>query len=475
MKRALSRKNIWENLPRPLKTVAGHALGILPVSGILGKKFRNNIKFIEDAQWWSHEKFKTYQLKQVQQICTIAFEKSKFYHDHFLAAGLNPAAIKDLSDIERLPTINRDTINSHLEHMLTVSSKAAHVDYITTGGTGGVPLRFYIGAGRSHVEYPYLVSGWQRIGYQLGTPMAVIRGRIVSPDHHGLPHEYDPLLRHHYYSNFHMTEENMGRYLEHIRHLGPCYLHIYPSSASNLARFMLRNKMRPLPNIRGILAESENVYPEQRRMVEEVFGCRYFSSYGHTEKLISAAECEKSTNYHVWPTYGYFELLDPDGTPVTTPGKRGEIVGTGFINQVVPFIRYRTGDYATYIGNKCDQCGREMPIISDIRGHNIQEHLVAEDGSFITWSAINVHDDTFDHVRQFQFYQDTPGKAILKVVPATEFREQDIATMQSNLSQKFDGRLYFDVKVIDTIALSKRGKAIFVDQHIPQQRVNLCE
>jgi phenylacetate-CoA ligase len=466
MKQALSRKNIWENLPQPLKTIVGSALGVLPVPFILGKQFRNNMKFVNEAQWWSREQFQAYQLKQVQQICTHAFEKSNFYRDHFSSAGLNPSEIRELSDIEQLPTINRDTINDHLERMLMVSTNAAHIDYITTGGTGGVPLRFYIGAGRSHIEYPYLVSGWQRIGYHLGMPMAVIRGRIVSPDSHGLPHEYEPLLRHHYYSNFHMTEENMGRYLEHIRNLGPCYLHIYPSSASNLARYTLRHNIKSIHNIKGILAESENVYPEQRQIAEEVFGCRYFSSYGHTEKLVAAAECEKSTNYHVWPTYGYFELLDTEGIPVNTPGKRGEIVGTGFINQVVPFIRYRTGDYATYIGNRCEHCGRQMPIIADIRGHNIQEHLVAKDGSFITWSAVNVHDDTFDHVRQFQFYQDTPGKAVLRIVPAASFQKENIKSIQTNLGKKFDERLYFDIKIVETITLSKRGKAIFVDQNI---------
>ena len=298
--------------------------------------------------------------------------------------------------------------------------------------------------------------------------MAVVRGRIVAADSTGLAYEYDPLFKHHYYSNFHMTEEDMGRYLEHVRHIGPCFLHTYPSSASNLARFMLRNKITPLTNIRGILAESENVYLEQRQMVEKVFGCRYFSSYGHTEKLVAAAECEKSTDYHVWPTYGYFELLDTSGSPVITPGERGEIVGTGFINQVVPFIRYRTGDYATYVGDKCEKCGREMPVIADIRGHNIQENLIAADGSLITWSAINMHDDTFDHVRQFQFYQDTPGEAVLKIMPAPKFQDKDIAAMQTNLGRKFDKRLRFVVKVVENIPLSKRGKAIFVDQCILQ-------
>ena len=239
--------------------------------------------------------------------------------------------------------------------------------------------------------------------------MAVLRAGWCSPDRNGLYHEYDPILRHHYYSNSHMTDENMERYLEHMAR-SVRFLHVYPSSVARwrdsvLARDGVRRRISAASS-----PESEIVYPEQRQMVEEVFGCRYFSCYGHTEKLVLAAECEQSTDYHVWPTYGYFELLDEAGRPVTTPGQRGEIVGTGFINTVMPFIRYRTGDWATYVGDRCEACGREHPIIRDIRGHRTQEMLLASRWPEISWTALNMHDDTFVHVRQFQFLQDTPGQ-----------------------------------------------------------------
>jgi phenylacetate-CoA ligase len=297
--------------------------------------------------------------------------------------------------------------------------------------------------------------------------MAVFRGRVVKPDRNGLYHEYDPLLRHHYYSSFHMTDENMGRYVEHIATIGPCFLHVYPSTVAALARFIKRTGVPVPQNIRGLIAESEIVYPEQRRMVEEVFGVRYFSCYGHSEKCVLASECEYSTDYHVWPTYGYFELLDEAGNPVTTPGERGEIVGTSFINTVMPFIRYRTGDWATYVGDHCPHCGRRHPIIRDIRGHRTQEMLVTADGSEIPWTAMNMHDDTFRRVRQFQFYQDTPGEALLRVLPAPGFSEQDCSRIYKNLGRKLDGRLAFTIKEVDSIPLSPRGKAIYVDQKIP--------
>jgi phenylacetate-CoA ligase len=327
-----------------------------------------------------------------------------------------------------------------------------------------------MGSERSAIEYAYLTASFARVGYRLRMPLAVLRGRIVRPDGRGLYHEYDPLLRHHYYSNFHMTDENMGRYLEHITTLGPCFLHVYPSSVAALAKFIRRAGLKAPGNIRGTIAESEIVYPEQRQMVEDVFGCRYFSCYGHSEKLVLAAECEFADDYHVWPTYGYFELLDEQGRPVSTPGQRGEIVGTGFINTVVPFIRYRTGDYATYVGDHCEACGRQHTIIRDVRGHRTQEILVAADGSEISWTALNMHDDTFLHVRQFQFCQDTPGRAVLRVVPAEAFGDEDRLKIQQNLGRKLDGQVTFSVELVESIPLSPHGKAIYVDQRISALR-----
>jgi phenylacetate-CoA ligase len=233
------------------------------------------------------------------------------------------------------------------------------------------------------------------------------------------------------------------------------------------AKYFERGLQAPV-NVAGIIAESEILYPDQRELVEKTFGVRCFSCYGHSEKVVLAAECERTTDYHVYPTYGYFELLDPQGRPVTTPGQRGEIVGTGFINSVMPFIRYRTGDHAAFVAHRCDACGREHPIIRDIRGHRVQEVLIASNGSEIPWTALVMHDDTFDHVRQFQFRQDTPGRAVLRVIPADGFGDADPRRILANLARKLDGRVELSVEVTDSIAVTARGKAVYVDQRIPR-------
>jgi phenylacetate-CoA ligase len=470
MKRAWSKKNLWEKAPPLVRSMLGRSLGFIPLAWLLGKSFRENCKFVRDAQWWLAERAREYQLNKLREILNLVYKRTEFYRRIFGSVGFRQGDLRTLDDMNQLPTIDKQTVIENLLDMCTRSVKGEDVDFGSTGGTSGTPLHFYLNADRHSVEYAYLTVSWERAGYRLGMPIAVLRGRIVQPDRNGLHHEYDPILRHHYYSSFHMYDDNMGRYLEHITTIGQCFLHVYPSIVAALARFILRSGKQAPKNVQGIIAESEIVYPEQQRMVEEVFGCRYFSCYGQSEKFIVAAGCEHSNDYHVWPTYGYFELLDEDSNPVNTPGQRGEIVGTGFINTVMPFIRYRTGDWATYVGDRCEACGREHPLIRDIRGHRTQEVLIATDGSEISWAALNMHDDTFMHVRQFQFMQETPGRAVLRIVPANGFGEDDAKRIHRNLGRKLDRQLAFTIELTEAIPLSPRGKAIYVDQRIPQEK-----
>ncbi|MES2474701.1 MAG: phenylacetate--CoA ligase family protein [Verrucomicrobiota bacterium] len=464
MKKSFSKKNLWEAVPVGLKGPLGSLIGVVPLPRLLGKTYRQWDALVAEADTWSRRQIESFQLARLREICGLAYEKSAYYRDSFDRVGLKPSEIQRCEDIRVLPIIDKQMINCHRDALLTVDPAAPGLDYVATGGSGGEPMRFLIGKDRSAIEYAHLARSWMRVGYAHGIPKAVIRGQVLADRGDGLHYAYDPLLRNHGYSNFHLNDDTMARYLEHISGIGPCFLHTYPSTLAMLVRFMKRHNLRGPSNLRGLLLESENVHESDREAAELQFGVRYFSSYGHSEKLVMAAECEHSSDYHVFPTYGYFELVDEAGNPVTEPGKEGEIVGTGFINHAMPFIRYRTGDYATYVGNSCEACGRQHSVISGIRGHRTMERLIAMDGSSIPYSAVNVHDDTFEDVLQFQFRQEVPGKATLRLVPAKA--NVDIQKIISTLEARLQGRVALTAEVVVEIALTARGKSIFVDQRV---------
>ncbi len=467
MECAWSRKNAWEHSPYWLKRGLTPLLGRVPPAWLLGRRFRRYLRFVREAQWWPRDRMRSYQTAQLRRICTLAAKRSVFYRELFRQAGFRPETLSCPEDLAAVPIIDKETVRTNLRAMCTTPPTRPWVDRIATAGTGGRPLAFYIDAGRSAIEFAYLLASWERIGWTLGTPLAVLRGEVVPPGRRETMHySYDPMLRRHIYSSFDLSERDLDAYLDHMNRLQRFYLHAYPSTAAALARH-LRRTGRPAPlGLSGVILESENVYPAQRRMMEEVFGCTALCCYGQSEKVVLAVEYPGGAGYHVWPTYGYLELIDEDGQPITECGRRGQIVGTGFINTVVPFIRYRTGDEATYRAERCHLCGREHKILTDLCGHHFQEALITADGDEIPWAALNMHDDTFQQVRQFQFAQSAPGRAVLRVVPAEGFTPGDVERIGRMLDLKLRDRIALTVQVVDAIPLSGRGKAIYVDQRV---------
>lgn len=457
MQRSWSRKNLWENAPPWVKRAAGLALAWAPPALLLGKSFRHHVAFIRESERWSIDQIREYQLARLQRICTLAAERSEFYREHFRQAGFDPRDLRSPEDLRALPTIDKETIREHGRRMCTVPLDSPGVDYVSTGGSSGEPLEFYMGSNRSAIEYAYLTESWRRCGYRLGLPMAVVRGRVIRDRSGPFPYEYDPILRHHHYSNFDMTEENMRAYLAHMRSLGRCFLHAYPSAAAALAD-CLRRTGDPAPMFEGMILESELVPSDLRQHLRSAFGCRVFACYGHTEKLALAAACEQSDAYHVWPTYGYVELLDSVGAPVSTVGTTAEIVGTGFINEVMPFIRYRTGDTAEYLGSCCAACGRPHTVLGQIRGHRSDAMLIGKRGVRVSMTAINMHDTTFARTRRFQFFQDTPGRVVVRVVPVGDWAPDDGAAIVRSLQHKLGDRFDVAVQVVEDIPLTHRGK-----------------
>lgn len=468
MKRALSKKNLWEKTPAPVKAVLGSALSVVPLPFLLGADFRRWYRFACEADRWDAERIRAYQLERLRSIISLAFEKAPFYRDSFRSVGFEPGDLQSVEDMQDLPTIDKATVREHWQQMLTRPITDPKVDLVTTGGTSGEPLRFYMPASRHATEFAHLTACWKRVGYTPGDTMAVLRGRVITRPVDGLYHQFDPLLRHHYYSSFHMSGPDLAGYARHLARARPAFLHAYPSSLFAFAQHLLSEQVSMPSSVRAALVESEPVFSHQREIVQSKLGLRVFSAYGLSEKVILAAECESSHDYHVVPTYGFCEIVDRQGRAVPLAA-RGELVGTGFMGDVMPFIRYRTGDDATHLASRCQACGREHTLLQDINPRRSQEFLLCADGcSLISMTALNLHDDTLDGVVRFQFVQDQPGKAVLKLVLGNYGARHDLARIQAHFDKKLAGRIDLQISVVAEIPLTRVGKQPLILQRCPQ-------
>ena len=430
--------------------------------------FLRQYSLLRESQWWDATRLGEYQVTQMRKLIRHAYANVPYYKRVLDAAGLTPDNVREAQDLRRIPCLTKDAIKANFEEMVAKNASRSRLSVMGTSGTTGMPLAFY--ADRPVIDatdFAFVALAWNRVGYRFGDKTAVLRGvKYLAPNRISAFDSGNRLRL----SSLAMTEENMLMYTKLLREYNPRFIQALPSSIFLLARFMKENGIPPFPNVKALLLASEVVHEFQRKVLEDVFNCRVFSTYGQLERTVLAGECECSTCYHVSPEYGVTELIGRDGEPVTEDGESGEIVGTGFLNWATPFIRYRTGDIATYTSKKC-RCGRNYPLLESLQGR-IQEYVVAYDGSLLPFTALAIayNNDvgwTNERIKQIQFLQEERGEIIIYVTKVSSFSDSEVIELLLEWSQTRLSGFKVTVNVVDEILPTESGKYKYLIQKLP--------
>jgi len=455
--------NRYNHLPYMAKNILSMGLRLIPQRLLFGSQFRGVFMMIKQTEFLSSDILKKKTQENLTRILLHANKTTDYYNNLFQKLGIGEKEIlkSPVHIISIIPFINKSIIRDNYSLFLSKTNNATMCDYTSTGGTSGEPFYFHINSDRSIKELAYFVDQWERVGFNLNSKRVTFRGSPVSGKKGW---ENDWITKERKFSSFELTDEYLERIWPDLCAYNPDFVYAYPSTAIALSKFIERSGLQLPGKVKAILIGSENIYDGQENYIETITRRRVFKWYGHSEKLILAGECEKRKYYHAYPQYGYVEFINEQGA-LAKPGDFAEIVGTGFINTVLPFIRYRTGDYCTYLGDHCPECGRNYPIFKDVRGRWTQEVLYGKRGNSICMSAINVHSDNFKNVFRFQFYQDTPGRAVLKIMPKKGFEKKDKRAIEKEFNYKFNGNVVVDAMIVNNIPLTSRGKYKFIDQN----------
>jgi phenylacetate-CoA ligase len=139
-----------------------------------------------------------------------------------------------------------------------------------------------------------------------------------------------------------MTRERLDAALAFFDNYRPAVIVGYPSGLYALARRRLDvGGLRRSPTLRYVLSTGELLYEFQRRTIEAAFGARVVEEYGSQELGVIASENRAGDWAINWQHVIVEILRDGRSAP---PGELGEIVITNLHSQVMPFIRYATGD-----------------------------------------------------------------------------------------------------------------------------------
>jgi len=460
--RALAKRR----LPYTAKQGLKYIYGTIPPHFRYGHIFWETYNFLEESQWWSREKLEEYQMQQLRKLLHHAYENVPYYRRVFEERGLKPKNIQDFDDFGELPYLTKEIIQENLLDLVARNYHSSELQYVTTGGSTGIPLGFYWERGvTDSKEHAFITTLWNRAGFKIGDRCVILRGDVVQLACKGKFWEYDPVNKNLTLSSYHMTDEILPNYIANIRAFRPDFIQAYPSAITILARFMKKRNIGPFPTVKAILCASENLYPWQRELLEEVMKCRVWSFYGHSERAALAGECEVSTYYHIFPEYGYLELIGNDGNEVTKDAEIGEIVATGFNNFICPFIRYRTMDMAAASNAKC-KCRRNYGLVRRIEGR-LQEFFVDKTGSLTTFTCS--HKPLWnakEKINAYQYVQNERGKVLLNIDAKSEFSVSDIDGVKRTFL-RFYPRFNIEIRFVHHIPHSKDGKFRFLVQKLP--------
>jgi phenylacetate-CoA ligase len=453
----IRKRQLYERMPTLLKQLTM----LIPFSFWAGKAYRLVMKRAAAVEQWGREEIEQYQAQRLAEILTFACDQVPAYGRYQRYLKLRPHEA-----INAFPLLSKAELMANLPDYLPRHFAQIPHYACSTGGTSGNQLNFYLDNDSPAIEMAFMHRQWARVGYTSRTRKATLRGFEFPHADAGVYWQLNPIYNELQLSPFHLNAQTFPRYLEQLHRYRPEFLHGYPSAISILAGYVGQTSAS-IQGIRAVLLGSEALDSAQRAHIEKVFQARAYSWYGHSERLILAGECEKTTTYHQFPDYGFLEILSDQGE-VVDYGVKGELVGTGFWNRSLPLIRYRTEDQARRLEPHCP-CGRIFDRFDEVEGRWRQEYVIGKNLSKISPAALNIHGACFDHVSRYQYHQNRAGILNLRLMVTANFTAIDEQMIRQAYQNKVGAELEVNLIIVEEIPLTPRGKLKRLIQEIPTE------
>lgn len=413
---------------------------------------------MDKTQWLTPAQMSELQVRNLRDFLQRIEKTVPYYRSLFAEHSFRPADIKNITDLQRLPLMDKAVIRANTEDLK--AEGAQNLQRFNTGGSSGAPLVFYLGTERvSHdVAAKRRATRWWDV--DLGDSEVVVWG---SPIELGAQDRVrllrDRLFRTQLLSAFEMSETNLDNFIDRIAQIKPAMLFGYPSS---LAMIATRAKERGLEldqlGIKVTFVTSERLYPHQRETIESMFGCPVANGYGGRDAGFIAHECPKGS-LHLTAEDIIVEIVDEDGQ-VLPAGSSGEIVITHMFTSEFPFVRYRTGDVGVLDDQPCS-CGRGLPVLASVEGRTT-DFITAADGTVMHGLALIYVLRDIPEVGEFRIVQESLLLTRVEIIVSDINETELTATIQEQFRLRLGSEVDVQVEYLTEIPREKSGKFRYV-------------
>jgi phenylacetate-CoA ligase len=253
-----------------------------------------------------------------------------------------------------------------------------------------------------------------------------------------------------------LSEQTLEEYIAILRSFQPKIINAYASAIYVIAQYMEKKGITDI-HPKAVLTSCETLFPYQRKIIEQTFGCKVYDYYSGRDTTFHAGECAEHTGYHMAIENAIVEFIK-NNEPVST-GEIGKMIITDLENYAMPFIRYEIGDLGQLSNEKCS-CGRTLPLLKEIAGR-IRDVIVTKEGKYLTGAFISTlfydNKGLTKGIQQYQFIQKTKDHAILKIVKGEDFSEVELNKIIQKINEQC-GDMRIEIEFVDMILPTRSGK-----------------
>lgn len=405
------------------------------------------------------DRIREIQERRFLAVVDYAYQNVPFYRKRWDAAGISPADIRTLDDIEKLPiTTKQDIRNGFPEETVSRRVNLADCLVLQTSGSAGEPctvawdrnfaIRFLT------LTSPYFAGHYWGVKLKTATYAVVIgRGDTLPPvslDNQDELPAGGTLVKGDI--SFIDALEPPDRIIEFINETRADFVVGYPGIMAMVAHHAKKHAI-PVhtPKVIGLTAERAS--RQSRALIEEVFRAPTAMCYAATETGVIGATQLSDDCYRVLNWDVVLELLDDDGRPVN-PGETGSVVVTTLTNRAMPLIRYAgLADLASFRTQGCAY-GTHL---EHLEGRRL-EALARGDGERVNPYLVDAVLADVQGITQYQVIQHAPHDLEIVFVPDRSLPEvlPDWEPVLRQLGELLGPQARFRVTPVETIPRKER-------------------
>jgi phenylacetate-CoA ligase len=329
-----------------------------------------------DPEKVAPEQMRRIQGESLMDTLEYVFFYSPFYRKYYKALGISPHDIKSIDDIEKLPLIGREHLETHSEELIS-APRSKWIDICPTSGTSGKSIYFPMTRNDHFLFSALCARGAKGLGINNDDTIQIMftSDNLMQPT---------KIMTHMFQFNIgalalRVGPAGMEKQIQIMRELKPTVIFGFSTYLHSLARSFASYGFDPEKelNLKMLLTTGGSIYQSRwqptaiHRETSRLWGAPFYSILGSTELNTGFWECPARHGHHVhWDNF-YAEIIDPETGKLLPPGSAGELVLTTFNREAFPLIRYRTGDITSIEEAECP-CGRTNPRIMAIIGRRDQ-------------------------------------------------------------------------------------------------------